>query len=109
MGKLGSELLVLQLAMVMLLVIASQVNSQSTPKSICGVKISELALCIPAISGESPPRPTKGCCNVIKKADLRCLCSFKSQLVNYGVKPENAMALPKKCYITKSKIPKACK
>ncbi|KAL1566983.1 putative lipid-transfer protein DIR1 [Salvia divinorum] len=69
----------------------------ATPSTICSVSVSELAQCLPAITGKSPPRPTKECCGVMKKANLRCLCNYKAQFANFGIDPAKAMALPKKC------------
>ncbi|KAK6132991.1 hypothetical protein DH2020_033282 [Rehmannia glutinosa] len=77
----------------------------ATPTTICNVKVTELAECIPAITGKSPPGPTKKCCSVMRKTNLRCLCDYKSEFTKFGVDPKNAMALPKKCGL---KLPREC-
>ncbi|KAK3014532.1 hypothetical protein RJ639_010082 [Escallonia herrerae] len=59
--------------------------------------MTDLATCLPAIKGTSPQRPTLGCCKVMHKTNLHCLCSYKDELRNLGVDPKTAMALPKKC------------
>ncbi|KAI5674739.1 hypothetical protein M9H77_15103 [Catharanthus roseus] len=72
---------------------------------VCKVKVSELAECLPAIAGNSPPKPTKECCDVLKKADLHCLCRHKSDLSKFGANPAKALELPKKCGL---KAPQEC-
>ncbi|KAK3032461.1 hypothetical protein RJ639_037274 [Escallonia herrerae] len=59
--------------------------------------MTDLATCLPAITGTSPQPPTVGCCKVMHKTNLHCLCSYKDELRNLGVDPKTAMALPKKC------------
>lgn len=79
-------------------------NAQTT-NVICNVKVTELAECLPAISGASPKDPTKACCAVLHKADLKCMCKLKPQLGKLGLSPEKAMKLPGKCGLT---VPKGC-
>ncbi|XP_028758469.1 putative lipid-transfer protein DIR1 [Neltuma alba] len=54
-------------------------------------------LCRAAITGQNPPRPTKGCCAVIRHANFPCLCELKYMLPSFGIDPKNAFALPAKC------------
>ncbi|KAL0294036.1 UNVERIFIED_CONTAM: Upstream activation factor subunit UAF30 [Sesamum calycinum] len=77
----------------------------ATPSTICNVRVSELVQCLPAITGKSPPPPTKSCCSVISKANLHCLCNYKSEISKFGVDPAKALALPKKCGL---KAPREC-
>ncbi|KAL3636720.1 hypothetical protein CASFOL_019019 [Castilleja foliolosa] len=103
MAKQITNTLVLILALA-----AAVVNGDvaTAPSTICNVKVAELAECLPAITGELPPRPTSKCCSVVRKTNLRCLCKYKSEFAKFGVDPKNALALPKKC---KLKLPKDCK
>ncbi|XP_026419804.1 putative lipid-transfer protein DIR1 [Papaver somniferum] len=70
--------------------------------TICNMDSSQLAECLPAISSgqASPPPPTPGCCDVMKLADMHCLCTYKVILPAFGVDPELAMGVPKKCNLT---------
>ncbi|PIN20545.1 hypothetical protein CDL12_06763 [Handroanthus impetiginosus] len=104
MGTAGSAP-VLLLTLVIAAAAASPSPSPSS-SSICNVKVSELAECIPAITGKSPRQPTKSCCSAMLKADLHCLCEYESQFRKFGVDPANALALPRKCGL---KLPKDCK
>ncbi|KAL2476058.1 Bifunctional inhibitor/lipid-transfer protein/seed storage 2S albumin superfamily protein [Abeliophyllum distichum] len=90
------------LVLVALFFIAT-VNGDTTT-TICKVKVSELAECLPAIAGKSPSKPTKSCCAAIGKADLHCLCNYKSEFTKFG-DPTKAMALPKQCGL---KLPREC-
>ncbi|OWM81338.1 hypothetical protein CDL15_Pgr007376 [Punica granatum] len=64
---------------------------------ICKIDTAELAECLPAVTGKSPPRPTRKCCGIVRRADMHCLCQYRSVLPAMGIPPENAFALPKKC------------
>ena len=57
--------------------------------AICNIDSSQLNLCRAAV--------TEKCCAVIRQANLRCLCSYKSILPSFGINPKNALALPAKC------------
>ncbi|CAL1354054.1 unnamed protein product [Linum trigynum] len=74
--------------------------------SDCRVDPSQLIICRPAVTGESPPRPTYDCCKMIKRANLPCLCMFKDFLPAFGIDPARALALPEKCGL---KTPPECK
>ncbi|KAH6775796.1 hypothetical protein C2S52_013357 [Perilla frutescens var. hirtella] len=98
MAELGSKFLVVCTVAALIVALANgDAEVTATPSTICNITVSGLAQCLPAITGKSPPRPTKSCCAVMKKANLRCLCNYKSQFTNFGIDPNNAMALPKKC------------
>ncbi|CAN0915819.1 Putative lipid-transfer protein DIR1 [Linum grandiflorum] len=63
----------------------------------CRVDPSRLIVCKWAVTGKYPPPPTAECCRLIRRANLPCLCQFKSFLPAFGIDPARAMALPKKC------------
>lgn len=105
--KLSMKLLLAKVLLLLLLLLVSLASSQPTGLNsiVCKVKVSELAECLPAIAGNSPPKPTKECCDVLKKADLHCLCKHKSDLSKFGANPAKALELPKKCGL---KAPQEC-
>ncbi|GFQ00791.1 putative lipid-transfer protein dir1 [Phtheirospermum japonicum] len=106
MAKQPTNTLVLMLMLAVIIIAAVNGDMATAPSTICNVKVAELAECLPAITGKSPPRPTNKCCSVVRKTNLRCLCKYKSEFTKFGVDPKNALALPKKC---KLKLPKDCK
>lgn len=83
----------LPLAVVLLLFVS--VFADAT--EICNIDTAELAECLPAVTGRSPPPPTRRCCKAIRHADMSCLCRYQSILPAMGIPPGNAFALPKKC------------
>ncbi|KAK1397121.1 putative lipid-transfer protein DIR1 [Heracleum sosnowskyi] len=97
MTSTSSSILVSCLMAMMVLVIVAA--DDKTP-SICNVGLTELAECLPAITGDKPSWPTKSCCKVMHKVNLPCLCDYKDKLLQYGISPQNAMALPKRCDLT---------
>ncbi|KAG8365124.1 hypothetical protein BUALT_Bualt18G0071700 [Buddleja alternifolia] len=105
MGNPLITLLLISTLAAVLIASATGDAAAATPSTVCNVKVSELAECIPAITGKSPPWPTKSCCSVMHKANLHCFCNFKSELKKYGVDPNNAMKLPGKCGL---KLPREC-
>ncbi|XP_038896217.1 putative lipid-transfer protein DIR1 [Benincasa hispida] len=70
---------------------------------LCKVDTKELCVnCRPAVAplhGKPLQPPTKHCCSVIRHADLKCLCNFKSILPSVGINTTIALALPSKCGI----------
>lgn len=73
---------------------------------ICNIECTKLNLCRAAITGKNPLPPTRSCCAVLRKANLPCLCGYKSQLPAAGIDPRNALALPHKCGL---KTPPECR
>ncbi|KAL1295510.1 hypothetical protein HN51_056389 [Arachis hypogaea] len=69
--------------------------------SMCNVSIGDLMPCKPAVTPPNPLPPTKECCSVLSKADLKCLCTFKDSplLPSLGIDPKLAMQLPQKCHL----------
>ncbi|KAJ0103475.1 hypothetical protein Patl1_04052 [Pistacia atlantica] len=88
---------------VAILVIALVGGARAVP--VCNIDTKQLDPCKPAVTGNSPPRPSKECCKVVSKADLPCLCSYKNVLPAVGINPKHALALPKKCGL---KTPPQC-
>lgn len=85
------------LAQVVVVMVLIAMVGGASAATICNIDTSKLAECLPAVSGRSPPPPTKACCTALLSADLHCLCNYKSALPAFGINPALAMALPKKC------------
>ncbi|KAF7124545.1 hypothetical protein RHSIM_Rhsim12G0036500 [Rhododendron simsii] len=84
-------------ALLLVLVIHS-----SDAQTICKVTVDGLMSCRSAVTPPKPTPPSAACCKVIKKADLKCLCSYKnsSLLPSLGIDPKLALQLPSKCKIS---------
>ncbi|KAL9665627.1 hypothetical protein QQ045_021048 [Rhodiola kirilowii] len=95
-----SALLILFVALVLM----ASASEAANPK-ICNIIPSRLSLCRPAVTGKSPPPPTRRCCRVMLAVDLKCLCDYKDMLPALGLNPELAIALPKKCGLS---LPVGC-
>ncbi|KAF9611986.1 hypothetical protein IFM89_037269 [Coptis chinensis] len=67
--------------------------------NICNMESSQLMQCLPAIR-PPPSAPTPGCCDLIRHANIPCLCSYKPYLPALGIDPTLALQLPKKCNMT---------
>ncbi|KAF3453369.1 hypothetical protein FNV43_RR03809 [Rhamnella rubrinervis] len=65
--------------------------------TFCNIDSNQLSYCLPAVRGRSPPPPTENCCNVVRQANLPCLCSYLSVLPMFGIDPVAAVALPGNC------------
>ncbi|OVA06578.1 Bifunctional inhibitor/plant lipid transfer protein/seed storage helical domain [Macleaya cordata] len=94
MAKTSEIALVLGVLVVMVLI---GMEGGAKAMTICNMDSSQLAQCLPSIKGPSPTPPTQGCCDVMKIADMHCLCTYKAILPTFGVDPKLAMGLPKKC------------
>ncbi|TKY46969.1 putative lipid-transfer protein DIR1 [Spatholobus suberectus] len=73
---------------------------------LCDIESSKLNLCYAAVTGKHPPRPNEKCCEVVKNANLPCLCRYKSILPAVGINPTNALTLPSRCGL---KTPPECR
>ncbi|KAF8409663.1 hypothetical protein HHK36_005742 [Tetracentron sinense] len=93
MAKTSNITLVLGVVVMVLIAILGGAKAMN----ICNMDSNQLAECLPAMRGPSPSPPTKGCCAVMRVADMHCLCTYKYLLPTVGVDPALAMALPKKC------------
>ncbi|XP_060169310.1 putative lipid-transfer protein DIR1 [Lycium barbarum] len=82
-----------------LLMVAAIGVEMATAEDMCGLSISDLMTCKPAVSGPKPLPPSANCCAALSKADLPCLCTFKNSpmLSIYKINPTLAMELPSKC------------
>ncbi|KAI4302958.1 hypothetical protein MLD38_038644 [Melastoma candidum] len=66
--------------------------------AICNVSIDEVETCLPAVTRGRPTNPTGTCCSVLKRADLPCLCGYKTSIfIPSYVDINLAMGLPSKC------------
>ena len=98
--KMGSRLLVLWLAMVMLLVGLSE-GDLDKDKQQCRQKILELAPCLPYVSGKAKGPPTPGCCDALKpvlQTSKVCRCILVK--INVGLE----LGLPDSCHLPSSNI-----
>ncbi|XP_074373558.1 putative lipid-transfer protein DIR1 [Apium graveolens] len=96
----------IMMSFLMAMVVLAAVEAANKTPTICNVRVSELGECLPAITGNKPSWPTKGCCKVMHKVKLPCLCKYKDKFLQYGISPKNAMAVPKKCGL---KLPAQCR
>lgn len=85
------------LKLVLALALAFFVFALAGATEICNINTKQLAKCLPAVTGRSPPPPTRRCCKAIRHGDMNCLCQYKSVLPAMGIPPKNAFELPKKC------------
>ncbi|XP_057441078.1 putative lipid-transfer protein DIR1 [Lotus japonicus] len=65
--------------------------------ALCNIDTSQLKSCRAAATGEHPPPPDKNCCDVVRQANLPCLCKYKSALPSFGINPTQALKLPSEC------------
>ncbi|KAH7832845.1 hypothetical protein Vadar_000562 [Vaccinium darrowii] len=93
-------------AAVVALILVLVIIHSSDAQTICKATVEELMSCRAAVTPPNPAPPTSACCSVLKKADLKCLCSYKNStlLPSLGIDPKLAFQLPSKC-----KIPNAPK
>jgi hypothetical protein len=76
--------------------------SDSLAYVICKVDPNKLKnSCQKFVTGDNPPPPDKICCNVLRSADLACLCRYKSALPSLGLNAAKALALPGQCGLQK--------
>ncbi|KAF5746264.1 putative lipid-transfer protein DIR1 [Tripterygium wilfordii] len=87
---------------VLMLVLVTVCEGGNAPFVVCNMTYDGLMSCKPAITKGSTQEPTKECCQAIKGADLKCLCGYKNDpiLVQLGIDPALAFALPGKCKVS---------
>ncbi|WOL12818.1 hypothetical protein Cni_G21586 [Canna indica] len=76
--------------------------------SHCKMTEQGLIACLPAMTnGAAPAKPSPKCCAALAKADLPCLCKYKSNpaVRQLGINPKLAVKLPAKC---KLPVPRNC-
>nr|ADE76763.1 unknown [Picea sitchensis] len=101
------SLLLLMAAVLAAAASSAAVFPEEAATPFCNVGFDKLMSCKPAVT-DPPEKPTSECCDVIKSADLKCLCSHRSDLsIVPSINPKLALALPKKCKI--SSVPPECK
>ena len=93
------------LALAALLVVASCLAAAPEPAhAVCDMNNDDFMACQPAAAATTNPTPdpSEECCTTLKKADLKCLCSYKNSpwLSLYNIDPKRAMELPAKCGLT---------
>ncbi|GAB4830329.1 hypothetical protein Ancab_019967 [Ancistrocladus abbreviatus] len=95
MGKRVVALLVIVAA------IAEVTNGD--PAKVCGIPVSGLISCWPAVTKPNPPPPSELCCLCLKQADLECFCPYVHSplLPSLGIDPELALQIPEKCSLPK--------
>ncbi|KAG9130351.1 hypothetical protein Leryth_004349 [Lithospermum erythrorhizon] len=92
------------LAMVVLVIAAMEFEpTNGFGEPICGMSVSELLACEPAVV-KPPSKPSPSCCKAIQKANLPCLCKFKGADNPLGIPidPALAMQLPTTCGVVPS-------
>ncbi|KAK8648628.1 hypothetical protein V6N13_129377 [Hibiscus sabdariffa] len=92
---MSTDKLLVQCLLATLLLVAA-VEATDGP-IVCNIALNRLQDCRPAVTGKHPPPPTKECCSLINRANLTCLCEFKSALPALKIEPSRAFALPRKC------------
>ncbi|KAK4378363.1 hypothetical protein RND71_000225 [Anisodus tanguticus] len=90
-----------------LLMVAAIGIEMAAAGDMCGLSISDLMTCKPAVSGPKPLPPSDNCCAALRKADLPCLCTFKNSpiLSMYKINSTLAMDLPSKCKLDSPNCP----
>ncbi|CAA7021103.1 unnamed protein product [Microthlaspi erraticum] len=107
MGKNNTRMLMRFSALVIVLTVAIMVEETKSVR-VCNIETNDLERCRPAVTGNNPPPPVNGCCVVLRAANLRCFCQFKSYATNNGIDPAKAKALIPKCGIRNVIVPPGC-
>lgn len=77
-------------------------NQGSKAMTLCNMDEKGLMACKPSVTPPDPVDPTEECCEALRGADLKCLCSYRNSLMlpSIGIDPDLAIALPPKCSLT---------
>lgn len=98
--RIGTKMVVVVLLLVALVVFPQG----SKAMSLCNMDDQGLMACKPSVTPPPPDPvdPSSDCCDALKGADLKCLCSYKNSflLPSLGIDPDLALALPPKCNLT---------
>lgn len=93
-------------ATVLLVAIGSQPSMARGEEPICGISPTDLMTCKSAVVGTTGQPPSTACCAALSnpKANLPCLCTFKSSgwIKFLGINPDLATKLPVECKIDPS-------
>ncbi|KAL5781991.1 hypothetical protein ACOSP7_007020 [Xanthoceras sorbifolium] len=86
------------LALMALLIVAIATNNIEA-QSICNMSVSDLMTCKPSVTPPNPTQPTATCCSALSHANMQCLCGYRNSklLPSFGIDPNLAMQLPRKC------------
>nr|GEX89330.1 protein YLS3-like [Tanacetum cinerariifolium] len=102
---MGSRLLVLWLAMVMVLVGLSK-GDLDKDKQQCAQKLIELSACLPYVSGQAKGPPTPACCDALKpvlQTSKVCLCILVKDRddpkLGLKINANLALGLPDSCHL----------
>ncbi|CAM0879462.1 unnamed protein product [Alopecurus aequalis] len=70
--------------------------------AVCNLSPGDFMTCQTATTTGATSGPSKECCTAMGKADLKCLCSYKSSpwLSFYHIDSNRVMQLPGKCGLT---------
>ncbi|KAI4294810.1 hypothetical protein MLD38_040477 [Melastoma candidum] len=93
-------------ALLAVVIIAAFATRGDALFDICKVSLDEISSCEPAVTRWIATPPTSKCCAVLRKADLKCLCGYKTSVFIPGyVDVKLAMELPSKCNL---ELPARC-
>ncbi|KAL3531045.1 hypothetical protein ACH5RR_010367 [Cinchona calisaya] len=96
--RIGPKMAVVMLLLVPLVLIFPR---GSMAMSLCNMDEKGLMACKPSVTPPPPDPvdPSSECCDALKEADLKCLCSYRNSfmLPSIGIDPDLALALPPKC------------
>ncbi|KAJ7297100.1 hypothetical protein O6H91_22G032000 [Diphasiastrum complanatum] len=97
----------MKLAVFMLAGLALILILGSTPEvhaDKCSDLLNELMPCLASVTGSSPPPPSQGCCDAVKKIPPQSMCQcIKSGSSNIGsglINQDAAKAIPGECGVT---------
>ncbi|KAL7100173.1 hypothetical protein ACP275_09G131100 [Erythranthe tilingii] len=95
------------LAIFFFVVVLGVATTTANGQMVCKMTLGDFLACKSAATPPNPPPPSTACCSGISHADLSCLCSFKNNtlLPSFGIDPNLALQLPKKCKIP---LPSQC-
>ncbi|GLT64808.1 hypothetical protein SLA2020_372780 [Shorea laevis] len=88
--------------LIMVIVLMTGMLKSSRAVSLCNMNQEGLDACKPSVKKVDPVDPSPACCDALKGADLKCLCSYRHSfmLPSLGIDPNHAMATPPKCGLT---------
>lgn len=106
MAKIGTGIgtKLVGLVVLLLVLVALAFPQGSNAMSLCNMDEKGLMACKPSVTPPppGPVDPSSDCCDALRGADLKCLCSYRNSnmLPSLGIDPDLALALPPKCNLT---------
>ncbi|KAL3517882.1 hypothetical protein ACH5RR_020471 [Cinchona calisaya] len=101
---IGTKEMVMKVVVVVVMVALIIFPKGSNAMTLCNMNEKGLMACKPSVTPPPPDPvdPSSDCCDALKAADLKCLCSYRnsSMLPSIGIDPALALALPLKCNLT---------